>query len=313
MGCANIAWRAMLPSLMDCADAVLIAVASRTQEKADRFADTFACDSVVGYDRLLERDDIDAIYMPLPTGLHDVWIAKTLEADKHLLVEKTFANDQSSVERFIERAASRQLAIVENYLFPLHNQSQVLASIVNSGEIGDLVLMRATFSFPPLAPDNFRYSKLLGGGALLDTGGYTLKAAQVFVDTELTVRSAWVTRGIPNGVDLAGTIELLSKAGVPVHCYFGFNSFYQCSVEFLGTKGKLSAGRVFTPPPGFAPTILLEWHGRIEERTLTADNHYLNMWSHFSQVVRSGEYVEEYAAIARQARYIDEVLRIANA
>jgi predicted dehydrogenase len=262
---------------------------------------------------LLQREDVDAVYMPLPTGLHEEWIRKTLDAGKHILVEKSFASDQHSAERLLQEAESKRLCVVENYLFPLHSQSQALRNIIASGEIGEVVLMRSTFCCPSFPSSNFRYDKALGGGALLDTGGYVLKAAQQFVDTDLTALTAWLGRDTATGVVLAGTISLLSGAGIPVQCYFGFDSFYQCSVEFLGTKGKLSAGRVFTPPPECRPTIRLEWQGCVEERTLSADNHYLNMWSYFAQVVATGEYAGEYAAIARQARYIEEVRRAADA
>ena len=79
VGCADIAWRAMGPALAECDEIELVAVASRTKDKADRFAKSLNCEGIVGYHSLLRRDDIDAVYIPLPTGLRGNGCRKRLE------------------------------------------------------------------------------------------------------------------------------------------------------------------------------------------------------------------------------------------
>ncbi|MCG3178524.1 MAG: 1,5-anhydro-D-fructose reductase [Phycisphaerae bacterium] len=312
MGCAAIARRAMIPAMRLAEGVRLVAVASRTESKAAQFAREFGGEPVVGYAALLDRDDIDAVYMPLPTGLHPEWIDKALRSGKHLLVEKSFAADAGTAGELLALARQHRCCVMENYLFPLHSQTRSIDQIVAAGELGDLRLVRATFSFPPLPPDNFRYDAALGGGALLDAGGYVLKAAQHFLGPDLTLTAATLETDPRRGVDLAGSATLVGPGEVAAQCYFGFDSYYQCSVELLGTKGKLTAGRFFTPPPDFRPTLQLEWQDRSEQRVLPSDHYYRNMWQHFAATVASGRFDASYETIQRQADYQTRLREVAH-
>ena len=84
LGCANIAMRSVIPAIKSIPDFNLIAVASRSIEKANEYADKFQCEAVVGYDNLISRKDIDALYVPLPTGMHLEYVIKALENGKHV-------------------------------------------------------------------------------------------------------------------------------------------------------------------------------------------------------------------------------------
>lgn len=308
MGCANIAHRAMIPAILECANTTLVAVASRTDEKAREFGRAFNCDAVVGYERLLERDDIDAIYMPLPTGIHAEWVAKTLESGKHLLVEKSFAQDYASAERMIQLAREKNLLVLENYLFPHHRQHQWVLDFLSQGHLGEVHLFRCTFGFPPLAKGNFRYDLGLGGGALLDAGGYVLKAAQAFLGPDLSLVGAVLHYDGAQGVDIYGEVLLRSAGGQAAQLAFGFNYFYQCNYELLGTKGKLIVERAFTPPPGFRPTVRFETQDAKQEFVLPADNHYRNMFDFFDTTVQHPERYERHGdEILQQARLIEAV------
>jgi len=359
MGCANIAWRSMLPALRKAEGWRLAAVASRTPDKAQRFADAFGAEAVVGYEHLLERDDIDAIYMPLPTGLHREWVAKALGARKHLLVEKSFAEDDSVTRELLAQAQAAGVCVIENYLFVHHAQTQAIREVIQEGAIGDLLLLRTTFSFPPLSSDNFRYQRELGGGALLDAGGYTAMLCQEFLGkpdiqrcdahrdhepcqfppgrsaegdaepsfrrgrlgqgeevrrmkSELKVLSSWLEWDPKTGVDLAGATTLRNSLGVVAQCYFGFHSYYQCLAEFLGTRGKLSTGRIFTAPPDLTPSLVLDRQSGREERTLPADNQYRNMWRHFRDCILAGDYEPGYQAIELQADLLTRIRTYAH-
>lgn len=310
MGCADIAWRAMIPAMIECEETSLIAVASRTQEKAHKFAAHFKCDAVTGYDQLLRRNDIDAIYMPLPTGLHEVWVTKTLEAGKHLLVEKSFAEDLASAKKMLDLAEKKKLLVLENFLFPHHSQHAWILDKISSGELGEIHLFRATFGFPPLQADNFRYDRRLGGGALLDAGAYVVKAAQIFMGTDLRLRGASLKYDAERGVDIHGNVLLENSRGQAAQLSFGFDYYYQCQYEFLGSKGKLVAERAFTPPPGFTPSLRIEHQGRKHELSLPADNHYVNMLRFFARTVRDGgDPGEHLQSILRQAEWLDLIRR----
>lgn len=112
MGCAGIAQRYMIPAILDTQDLELVAVASRTLEKAKAYADRFGGDAVEGYENLLNRRDIDAVYVPLPTGLHEQWILLALQMGKHVFAEKSLAMNVVSAQRMLNLAKENGLVLM---------------------------------------------------------------------------------------------------------------------------------------------------------------------------------------------------------
>ena len=136
MGCANFAWQSMIPALIECDAVELVAVASRTKDKAQKFSRRFNCDALVGDESLLSRKDIEAIYIPLPTGLHEEWVVKALEARKHLLVEKSFAENFASAKKMTDLDCLKKCLVMENFLFPHHSEHNWVTEKIRKSELG---------------------------------------------------------------------------------------------------------------------------------------------------------------------------------
>lgn len=307
MGCANIAVRSVIPAIVSKSGLELIAVASRDMDKAHRTADIFGCDAVEGYQNLLERKDIDAVYMPLPTGLHDEWVIKCLEAGKHVLAEKSLACNLVEAGKMVDKAAASNLLLMEDFMFRYHSQHQFVRTLLDSGEIGEIRLFRSCFGFPPLAEDNFRYDKALGGGALLDAGGYPVSASQYFLGKGLSVKAANLHYDKEKGVDVYGSAYLSSPSGVVSEIAFGFDNFYQCNYEFWGSKGKIFVERAFTPPPGFKPRIVLEKQDHRHEFQAKPDNHFANILAEFNRAIVEEDHATHLDEVLDQARILDEI------
>lgn len=307
LGCSSFARRAMIPALVQSGVAQCVAVASRSHEKAAETAAPFGAEAVCGYERLIERADIDAIYVPLPTGLHAEWCTRALEAGKHLLVEKTFASNAAEAAAMLALARRQNLLAMENFQFQTHSQWSRFRSFMDSGEIGHVHLVRSTFGFPPLPRENFRWNAALGGGALLDTGAYMAKVSQLLLGPDLEVRGASAIMDAATGVDSHGEAQFRNARGQVAQVAWGFDYFYQCRAELLGTKGKVSLGRVFTAPPDFAPVLCIETPEGVRNETLPADNHYINMWRRFAGAIANGDHAAHWDAIESQARLLDAI------
>ena len=286
MGCANIARRSVIPALLAMKEEYeLVAVASRTEEKASAVAAEFNTDPVTGYENLLNRDDIDAIYMPLPTGLHEEWITRTLQAGKHVLAEKSLAMDGRSASRLVALARAKGLLLMENFMFRYHRQHQWVWQQLADKTIGDIRLFRSQFGFPPLDKDNFRYDAQAGGGSLLDAAAYTVKASQWFLGMNLKVTAATLYIDAARQVDIYGNASLLSDSGVVAQVSFGFDCFYQCNYEFWGNKGRILATKAFTPRSDERPFMLLERPGENQKIEMEADNHFIGILREFHKSV----------------------------
>ncbi len=325
VGCASIAWRRTLPALTAAPELTVVAVASRDLAKAQRFAERFDAEPVEGYDALLERTDIEAVYVPLPTGTHHEWVARALRAGKHVLAEKPLAATLAEATELVELAAKSELVLHENFMFLHHSQHARVRELLDAGEIGELRSFSASFGIPALPADDVRYRPELGGGALLDVGVYPIRAAQLFLGAPLRVLGAALVTDPATGVDVAGSALLQGADGATASVTFGFQHHYRNAYELWGSAGRITVDRVFTPPVDWSPALRVEHPDRVDELTVPAQDQFLAVVSAFGRAVRSplaagesrlaagesrlavGGAVNDGPAILRQAALVDQV------
>lgn len=309
LGCANIAKRSVLPAINQSSFFELTGVASRSKDKADSFASTFSTKAYYDYNALI-KSDIDAIYIPLPNGLHYEWIKKALNSSLHVLVEKSLACNFVQVEELNVLAKDNGLVLMENFQFQFHNQLKFIRDQVDDGHLGKLKLVRSNFGFPPFEDKgNIRYQRAIGGGALLDAGAYTIKVSQIFLGAEIYVDSASLEIPYDQEVDISGSAVMKQINGNLIsQVAFGFDHFYQNTLEVWGSDGKITASRIFTAGPGIQAAVKIERRGKPDKTVLIEDDHFINMLEHFSGLINSGlGLYAEYAENENQARLIGEL------
>lgn len=308
LGCASIADRMVIPAIKSSASFNLVAVASRTKEKADAYATKFDCGAVTGYENLLTRNDIEAVYIPLPTGLHFEWAIEALKHNKHILIEKSLAGTFDEVSQIVSLAKEKNLLVCENFMFEYHRQFGLIKNILKNGTLGSLRCIRSSFGFPPFGDaDNIRYQAELGGGALLDAGAYTIKVAGILTEYRPKLIGASLSIDEKRGVDLFGGIMMKFESGCVIETAFGFDHFYQCNLEIWGTKGKLTADRIFTAGPGISPRITIESNNGKEIIDVEPDNHFVNLLEDFARRIEHREFGQAYEAVLVQAKMLDQV------
>ena len=316
LGAAEIAHRMFLPALKEWPELFCVGVAANDFDPSDkkkRFSDDFGVtiyDEPDSFLHLLEREDVDAVYLPLPPALHYEWAKRALEHGKHVFLEKPSTHRYVLTRDLVSLAAEKSLAIHENYMFSYHAQLTAIRDLLDAGTIGDLCSVRAAFGFPLRAQNDFRYRRELGGGALLDCGGYVVKLASLLLGPDLKLESA--TRGVRDGyeVDMFGSVHFSNSGGLSYQGAFGMDCHYQCSLELWGQTGKLTAGRIFTAPPGFSPPLFLETAEGRKELTLPSDNHFSKSIGEFLRAIEDKDRRSLLAEdMLRQAKLIDEIER----
>lgn len=312
LGCASVARRRLLPAVAGLPSVRTVATASRSLETAREFGARFGGVAVEGYQALLDRDDVEAVYVPLPTGLHFEWTRRALLAGKHVLCEKPMTTSAAETAELIGLAADRGLVLAENFMFLHHAQHAAVRDLISAGAIGRVRSFGAVFGFPPPPITDIRYRPELGGGALLDVGVYTLRAAQYFLGRRLRVLGACLTEDERHGVDVGGSALLCTPDGVGVQIGFGFRHGYRCQYEIWGSAGRILLDRAFTAPESWRPVVRIERQDHVEERTLPADNQFRNAVDAFATAIRTGRCPETadgdsivgLAALADQVRLI---------
>ncbi|MFJ2773223.1 Gfo/Idh/MocA family protein [Streptomyces sp. NPDC087300] len=305
LGCADIARRRMLPAMAARDGVRVAAVASRDAARARQLAAPYDARPVTGYAELVERDDIDAVYVPLPAALHERWTEAALRAGKHVLAEKPLTTASAATGRLVELAAASGLALMENVMFVHHSQHAAVAKLVAEGAIGELRAFRAEFAIPRLPDDDIRHRPELGGGALWDVGVYPVRAALHFLGDGLDVLGATLTEGPGRAVDTAGAALLSTPDGVSAQLTFGLDHAYRSAYEIGGSLGRLTVERAFTPPAGHRPCVRIERRTGTEEIVLPPDDQVAATVGAFAAAVRSGAAPDP--VLVEQARLLDEV------
>ncbi|MFD9738966.1 Gfo/Idh/MocA family protein [Umezawaea sp. NPDC059074] len=305
LGCADIAVRRALPAVVAGSALRAVVVGSRSSASAQAVGLRFGADAVTGYQAVLDRDDVEAVYVPLPSGLHAEWVERALLAGKHVLAEKPLTTDLVSTAKLVALARSSGLVLWENFAFLHHGQHAEVAATIARGEIGDLRGISATFTIPPRPPGDIRLDPALGGGALLDVGAYPVRVAQFLLGPDLRVAGSVLREG--NGVDLGGSALLHRPDGVTARLAFGLDDTYACEYEVFGSTGRLLVRRAFTAPADHRPVLRIENADGTQDRVLPADDQWANVLAAFAAAVRGDPAADHGEALLRQAELLDLV------
>lgn len=307
LGCGAIAEKKIIPALNKHDHFIISSIASRCPDKLLKWAAELECNTYLDYDEMVSAPDIDAIYISLPPGLHFEWAKKAIEEKKHVYVEKPLTTNYNDTKRLVTLALEHNVALKEGYMFAYHNQNLMTSDLIGAGAIGALRSFSGTFCFPPLDKTGFRYKEALGGGSLLDAAGYPVKAASIFAGPGLNVVAASLNYQ-EHQVDIYGGAFLVSNDGLPCHINFGFDNFYQCRFEILGSKGKLIVPRAYTA--GTDHQAIIELETASGRRQISAGNtdHFNVAFSKFHSLVDSHRnQISEHKDILEQARIIDDI------
>lgn len=325
---SEIAFRRFLPALKEasCFEYAGVAIANKEEfvgatdeilakerAKAQTFVDNYGGKIYEGYRKLIESEDIDAVYLPLPPGLHYQWAKVALAADKHILVEKPCTTTLANTNDLLQEAESKNLAVHENYMFAFHDQLKAVNDIVDSGEIGDVRLYRISFGFPMRAQNDFRYNKALGGGALLDCGGYTFKYASMLLGPTAKMKYAQSNNIDGFNVDMYGSAALVNDKGVTAQVAFGMDHNYKCELEVWGSKGTIYTNRILTAPAGFTPEVIIRKGNEEEKRNLPADDAFKKSILHFCKCIEiNDDRKENYQSLLRQAALVEDFKQLSG-
>ena len=246
---ANIAKTAFIPALRQTQRGELVAVASRSQEKAEAFAQEYNIPHVFGdYASLLASPEIDAIYNPLPNTMHAEWTALAAQQGKHIFCEKPLGVTVAEAQQMVDDCQEAGVLLVEAFVFLYHPQTLKLRQLLDDGVIGELVQMQAHFTFAlPRRAENIRWNQAMGGGAMNDVGCYAITFARfAFGEEPVAIQSA--AHVDPEfGVDSRVGMLLTFPGNRFATLQIGFDAAGGPGVALFGTKGTIEIPQPFHP------------------------------------------------------------------
>ena len=290
-------------------DAEVVAVASRSEESARRFAEATGIARAHGsYEALLADREVEAVYVPLPNSLHVEWTMRALDAGKHVLCEKPMDRRPEQVARAFDLAARHGLVLSEAFMWRHNPQTAILRALLDEHAVGEMRLVRASFSFMLARDVDVRLDPALDGGALMDVGCYCVSGARLVAGAEPVSVSAEVVTG-PTGVDmrLTGLLRFEGDLLATVDC--GLDLPSRSELEIAGTEGRIV---VADPWHCIAPQIVVESGGGRDIVEVTPRDSFALELEDMSAAIRG----ERQPLLGRedalgQARTIDALYRSA--
>jgi len=290
-------------------EAQIVAVASRSGAAAQRFADAHGIARAhTSYEALLADPGVEAVYIPLPNSMHVEWAMRALEAGKHVLCEKPMDRRPEQVARAFDLAERQRLVLSEAFMWRHNPQTARLRALLDAGAIGDVRLVRASFSFMLDRDVDVRLDPALDGGALMDVGCYCVSGARLVAGGEPLSASAEVVTG-PTGVDmrLIGLLRFDDDVLATIDC--GLDLPSRSELEISG-----AAGRIVLRDPWhcIAPQIVVErGYEREVVEPAPADSFALELGDMAAAIRDGRQPLLGRADALGQARAIDALYRSA--
>ena len=281
---ANIARKALIPAIAAAGNARLVCLGTPNAERVRDHAEKFGYRVLPSYEAVLADPEVDAVYNPLPNGMHAAWSIRAMDAGKHVLCEKPFSVSPSETAEMVRAQERTGRLLMEAFMYRFHPQMALAKEVLDSGRIGALRLIRTAFTFNSTPDrDNPRFQRDQGPGALMDVGCYCINATRFFSGGAPLAATAWSSWDEGSGGDMTttGLLEYASHAAL-FDCSFEMSG--RSGIEVVGSSGTLELPRPWLP--GTEPAVVRVRDGAgVEELTTEGVDQYRLMVEHFSDCI----------------------------
>lgn len=287
LGTGRIVGPALVEPAADRPDVEIRAIASRDKERARTAARehgiAIACED---YGALIERDDIDLVYIALPPALHCEWTVRSLAASKAVLCEKPLAMNPAEVDAMYRAARSAGRPLVEAMHYRFHPIMGTIRALIADGRIGTVLAARGRLGINlPDRPHEHRLSASLGGGALMDLGCYPLHALHYLLGGGHHALAARAC--LSGGVDrvCAARFRLDTGTRASIQCSLQAASMAS-NLVLRGTNGSIALKGFIMPHRN--GQAWLECDGRVQMLEIDPDSTYAAQLDYVTALIRAG-------------------------
>ena len=289
---ATIGIEQVIPAILNSNNGIVSAISSRDVAKAERIAKRFGIKQWFGsYNAIIASDEIDAIYIPLPTSKHVEWSIKAANAGKHVLCEKPISLHADEIDAIIEARDRNNVLISEAFMVTYHPQWHKVRALIEEGAIGTLKHVQAAFTYNNTDAENMRNILELGGGALPDIGVYPTVATRFVTGAEPVKVSAKVERDVTFGTDNFATCRA-DFGSFEMTMYVSTQMALRQDISFHGDKGWIEVAAPFNAGLYDADVVTLHDvdHSKAQQFRFSGVNQYCLQAEAFSRAVTSSDF-----------------------
>ena len=301
---ASIGTNAVIPAIKEAGHEVT-ALASRNESRAATVAEQLDIQHTYGtYESLLEDDEIEAVYNPLPNALHAEWTKRAADHGLHVLCEKPLAVNAAEAREMSAYCDERGVTLTEAFMYRYHPRTQRAVEIARKLDIRSF---EATFRFSLDDQEDVRLDPNLAGGCLMDVGCYTVNAARLFLGEPQRVY-ATATDTMNSGVETELTAILEYEDGVTATLSSGFTTTGAERYRIEATNGWLEARDAFVPSEVDETELSYRIDGRHDVERFDPTNQYALEIDHFVESIETGRSpVTDATTAIRTMQIIDAI------
>jgi len=291
LGVANIAVKKVIPAMQRSDWSEISAIASRDLAKAKAAAEQLNISRAYGsYEALLEDEEIEAVYNPLPNNLHIEWTIRAAQAGKHVLVEKPISMTVAEALPLLKVRDETGVKIEEAFMVLTNPQWIKTLALIKEGRIGDVRVVEGHFSYNNQDPNNIRNIRETGGGGLMDIGCYMIFFSRLIFAAEPTRVVSLIDKHPETQTDILTSALLEFPSGQATFTCSTRVTPYQ-RVQIIGTKGRIEVQIPVNAPPDLPLRVFVDdgsdlTGGNIQTIEFEAVDQYTVQGDLFSQAIR---------------------------
>lgn len=304
IGCSNIAEASVIPAINESKLAKLEIIGSRNKSKAQRFAKKFGCENFGTYEQVIKSEDVDAVYISTPVGLHKKWTVRSAQMKKNILCEKSISDSYQSAKIMVNAAKENKVRLMEGFMFRFHPSHKTVIEF--NKKMGKSFTFYGRYGFPAISKKNIRYDKKLGGGILNDALCYPIYASRMIFGKEPKTINCVFQKDVKTGIDEKATALLSFDKDQTAQCSSGYGLEYQNTYSIWSEKGFLSLERAYNIPATMKPLITKEIQMKREKIRVKPANHFVLMINNFCKLILTkNDSDEDLEDIIKQAKILE--------
>lgn len=243
----------------------------------------------------------DLVYVSTVNSTHVEFAKKSLEAGFNTIVDKPATTTYAEAKDLVDLAKSKNLLIGESTVYLEHPQLTTIRDIfANNGDAPKLLTVH--FTMPPFKPENFRYQKKLGGGAIMDTAPYAVSVARYFFNSVPEQVFCVVNERKEDGLDIEYSLLMKYSNGRAMIGHFGFNTEYINQLFLMGNRTNVTVNRIFTIPDTMENELVVNHLNETNTVKTPLGNNFELYLSKTLQTLMSGNFEDAYQAMLSDAK-----------
>lgn len=252
------------------------------------------------YDIALNNFKGNFVYISTTNNSHFYWAKKSLQAGFHTIIDKPATLELKETVELVDLAKNNNLIVSESTVYLYHPQISLINEFIHINSLSPS-LITVLFSIPPLNIDNFRYNRVLGGGAFNDMGPYIASVGRFFFN-DLPIKCFYVENSFYNDVETSCSILMQYSNSRSLICHIGFTTEYINQLNILGKGFNIHLDRIFTIPDTLENSIHIHTDNKYQILKSKSGNMFEHYFNSIFKTLKSDNYTDLYNNILMDAK-----------